>query len=716
MKNNLYVKRDPKHYLKIINNLTNKHHSSSMKIFPQEDIRSTSSTKVNLDNYNKSNTYNKSFQLNFDKYPLNDFTYNSSSSKTKEITNEDITSDDNNNNSTYDNNFRNKYNFKLYDYFVKNRRRINKKKMKHSYSYIDTEKIKDILKTKKNNEQLLLIRKQNNKIEQMYHILESKDKEINILQNENNSLYKYKIAVNKYENSLLKTKNDLKNVIEEITGYKNAAKELQQELNMTKTENKNLYISNENMIKQIDILENDNDFLKNKNEELSEKISYLEEKSTKLENENIHMGEEIKKLNDTNIGLNKLINKKEEEILYLQKENTDYHKELRHLKNTDLTVEQKMNTIINKNSELINVNNILNNKYKTLKLNINDIFNNFIEQIMKLFNKNEERIKHILNNDNDFKVLDQNILFNFELSNNNLSAIEEIPILTNIEIVYNKIKKFIEINLENYQKLKAKFNNKISEYNNTLNYMNNNINTLNKELSILKEKNTILSTQYENQNKISETTTINSNNNSNNNSIIGNQLYVKFNMIIDFINNFYKNILSNYNNISSKVISNGKIFLPKIESIKNNGKEHNNNENNVKEIIIEAEKIFNNYYEYIIYLIEEMHKINNIKKENNFLKNEKKEYILTVDKLKNEINKIKIDNQNQINNIKVKYDLNLKEQIKDIDDKNQNVIKNLNNLLKIKEEEISNVNKNYTMLYTQYKQILKNKTISENKQ
>jgi len=312
--------------------------------------------------------------------------------------------------------------------------------------------------------------------------------------------------------------------------------------------------------------------------------------------------------------------------------------------------------------------------------------------------------------------LDQNILFNFELSNNNLSAIEEIPILTNIEIVYNKIKKFIEINLENYQKLKVKFNNKINEYNNTLNYMNNNINTLNKELSILKEKNTILSTQYENQNKISETTTINSNNNSNNNSIIGNQLYVKFNMIIDFINNFYKNILSNYNNISSKVISNGKIFLPKIESIKNNGKEHNNNENNVKEIIIEAEKIFNNYYEYIIYLIEEMHKINNIKKENNFLKNEKKEYILTVDKLKNEINKIKIDNQNQINNIKVKYDLNLKEQIKDIDDKNQNVIKNLNNLLKIKEEEISNVNKNYTMLYTQYKQILKNKTISENKQ
>ena len=712
MKNNFYIKKEPKHYLNIIKNLTNKHHSNSMKIFPQEDIQSTSSTKVNIENYSTNNKYNKSFQLKYNNYPLNDFSYNSSSSKNKERTNEDISSDYHNNST--EKNFRNKYNFKLYDYFVKNRRRINKKKIKHSYSYIDTEKIKDILQTKKNNDQLLLIKKQNNKINQMYNILESKDKEINILQNENNSLYKYKIALNKYENSLLKTKIDLKNVIQDLAKYKNAAKELQQELNMTKSENKNLYISNENMIKQIDILEKENDYLKNKNEELTDRISYLEEKNIVIQNEDLHMGKDIKKLNDINIGLNKLIKKKEEEILYLQKENTEYQNELRYLKKTDLTAEQKLNNLLHQNSELLNVNNVLNNKYKNLKLNINDIFNNFIEQIMKLFNKNEEHIKQVLNNDNDFKILDQNILFNFELSNSNLSAIEEIPILTNIELVFNKIKKFIEINLENYQKLKVKFNDKINDYNKTLNYMNNNINSLNKELSLLKEKNIILTTQYENQNKISETTTINSN--SNNNSIIGNQLYAKFNMIIDFINDFYKNILSNYNNISSKVISNGKIFLPKIESIKINDNGHNNNENNVKEIIIDAEKIFNNYYEYIIYLIEELHKINNIKKENNFLKNEKSEYILTVDKLKNEINNIKIDNQNQINNLKVKYDLNLKEQVKDIDDKNQNVIKNLNNLLKMKEEEIVNVNKNYTMLYTQYKQILKNKTISESKQ
>ena len=49
-----------------------------------------------------------------------------------------------------------------------------------------------------------------------------------------------------------------------------------------------------------------------------------------------------------------------------------------------------------------------------------------------------------------------------------------------------------------------------------------------------------------------------------------------------------------------------------------------------------------------------------------------------------------------------------------MDDKNSKIIKNLNDLLKNKEEEIINVNKNYNMLYNQYKQILKSKSISQN--
>ena len=56
----------------------------------------------------------------------------------------------------------------------------------------------------------------------------------------------------------------------------------------------------------------------------------------------------------------------------------------------------------------------------------------------------------------------------------------------------------------------------------------------------------------------------------------------------------------------------------------------------------------------------------------------------------------------------------MKEQIKEMDDKNSKIIKNLNDLLKNKEEEIISVNKNYNMLYNQYKQILKSKNISQN--
>ena len=45
-----------------------------------------------------------------------------------------------------------------------------------------------------NDEQdkLILIKKQNDKIDELFNLLESRDKEIYTLQNENNSLYKYK--------------------------------------------------------------------------------------------------------------------------------------------------------------------------------------------------------------------------------------------------------------------------------------------------------------------------------------------------------------------------------------------------------------------------------------------------------------------------------------------------------------------------------------------
>ena len=99
---------------------------------------------------------------------------------------------------------------------------------------------------------------------------------------------------------------------------------------------------------------------------------------------------------------------------------------------------------------------------------------------------------------------------------------------------------------------------------------------------------------------------------------------------------------------------------------------------------------------------------------NTQLKKEKIELVKNINQLNNEINLAKIDNKTQENNLKIKYDLILKEKIKDLECKNNEGIKILNEQMKKKDEEITNVNKNYNLLYNQYKLIMKNNTISEN--
>ena len=195
-----------------------------------------------------------------------------------------------------------------------------------------------------------------------------------------------------------------------------------------------------------------------------------------------------------------------------------------------------------------------------------------------------------------------------------------------------------------------------------------------------------------------------------------NEISIKFKLLKDFINVFYNNILSNYNEISSKFKPEGKLLLslkePKIYEESNSTNDFNN-DNNIKEIIIEIEKIFNNLYEYINYLGEELNKLKMTEINNTKLKKEKLELVKNINQLSNEINLAKIDTKTQENNLKIKYDLILKEKIKDLECKNNEGIKILNEQMKKKDEEITNVNKNYNLLYNQYKLIMKNNTISE---
>ena len=289
--------------------------------------------------------------------------------------------------------------------------------------------------------------------------------------------------------------------------------------------------------------------------------------------------------------------------------------------------------------------------------------------------------------------------------------IKEFPIFSNLEVLYNEIKKFIENLINNYEKLNNSYNYKMNNFNETFNKMNNNIYELNRKLAFQKEQNNLLANQS--QNKIYEINKNITNLNENNNRIS-----IKLKMLKDFIHNFYNDIIKNYNDVLSKISSKGKFILSKkeIKKFSNNNIVINedDNENYIKEIIIETERIINNLIEYILYLEEELNTLNNLEENYSKIKNENMQLENNINKLENEINNIKIDNQNKINNLKIKYELSLKDQIKEIENKNNEIIKQLNEQMKKKDEEVINVNKNYNLLYNQYKLLMRNDIITEN--
>ena len=568
-------------------------------------------------------------------------------------------------------------------------------------------------------DKLILIKKQNDKINELFNLLESRDKEIHTLQNENNSLYKYKNdykiseqnninksnLINEYEQALQIEKQELNNKINELLQYKNISKDLQNNLNSLNKEYEEIQKVNKQLNKKIS-------YLKKENGELQNKIKLYEEKYSSIKNRYKNLEMQINKLNEFKIKLTDKNYENEQIIMKLQKEKSFLNNEIQIFKESNLSNEKKLIYLQDTNNKIMNEIKEINKKDINLKSNIAEFFEFFSKQIMNLLNKNELYFQNSFfnngesNSDNLFNKIDYNSTtnFGFDLKSEYSHFLKEIPILSNIEMLYSEIKKYTDSVIHNYEKLKNTYNNKINAINNTL---NSNILELNSKLTLEKEHNNLLM----NKNELYEINKNISDLNGNNNEIS-----IKFKLLKDFINVFYNNILSNYNEISSKFKPEGKLLLslkePKIYEESNSTNDFNN-DNNIKEIIIEIEKIFNNLYEYINYLGEELNKLKMTEINNTKLKKEKLELVKNINQLSNEINLAKIDTKTQENNLKIKYDLILKEKIKDLECKNNEGIKILNEQMKKKDEEITNVNKNYNLLYNQYKLIMKNNTISE---
>ena len=681
-----------KYNLDIIKSISINPNDLSINVPETDDIQyshSLQSSKVNI----KNKTNNKILQINSEPSKLNS-SYNSKESNDDGIEEEEKYSTEQNLSESNYSSCINNNNFN-----------ISKK-----YKNIELNDDKD---------KLILIKKQNDKINELFNLLESRDKEIHTLQNENNSLYKYKNdykiseqnnisksnLINEYEQALQIEKQELNNKNNELLQYKNISKDLQNNLNSLNKEYEEIQKVNKQLNKKIS-------YLKKENGELQNKIKLYEEKYSSIKNRYKNLEMQINKLNDFKMKLTDKNYENEQIIMKLQKEKSFLNNEIQIFKESNLSNEKKLIYLQDTNNKIMNEIKEINKKDINLKSNIAEFFEFFSKQIMNLLNKNELYFQNSFfnngesNSDNLFNKIDYNSTtnFGFDLKSEYSHFLKEIPILSNIEMLYSEIKKYTDSVIHNYEKLKNTYNNKINAINNTL---NSNILELNSKLTLEKEHNNLLM----NKNELYEINKNISDLNGNNNEIS-----IKFKLLKDFINVFYNNILSNYNEISSKFKPEGKLLLslkePKIYEESNSTNDFNN-DNNIKEIIIEIEKIFNNLYEYINYLGEELNKLKMTEINNTKLKKEKIELVKNINQLNNEINLAKIDTKTQENNLKIKYDLILKEKIKDLECKNNEGIKILNEQMKKKDEEITNVNKNYNLLYNQYKLIMKNNTISE---
>ena len=668
------------------------HMSQKEDIQPSSSINSIKNRNFNYNNFspnNIQNIFNVSSNSNYSSDDQNNF----SDEEGKIINNENL-SDSNNNSDINNNNYdisNNYQNFEIND----------------------------------EQDKLILIKKQNDKIDELFNLLESRDKEIYSLQNENNSLYKYKNdckileqnnfdkinIIKKYEQSLQIGNQEIKNINDELLKYKNISNDLNNNLNSLNKEYENLMIINQQLTKKINMLEKQNKFSNDENNKSFNKIKILEEKNNIMKNGNKNMEAELKKLMNINKNLEGKLKENEYIIMQLKNENPKLIKELKEIKEKNISNEQKIKYYKETNNNIMNEIKENNQKEINLKSYVAEILEYFSKQILNLLNKSEFYMQNINNenniNENDNVFNNYNIELNLKANYSNI--LKEIPTLSKFEFLFNEMKKFIDLFLGNYTKLKISYDNKITSFNNTLNNMNNNILELNSKLVYQKEENNLLLNKS--RNKMNEINRNISDLNNNNNKIS-----IKFKMLKDFIYGFYNNIVTSYNDISSKVYSKGKILLSKKEQkiYNDNSSTDFDNENNIKEIIIESERIFNNLFEYTNYLGEELNKLSIIEKNNFVLKNEKMELVKSINKLNNELNMIKTDNQNQANNLRIKYDLSLKEKIQNLENKNNEMIKLMNEQMKKKEEEIINVNKNYNLLYNQYKLLIKNNSLPEN--
>ena len=549
-----------------------------------------------------------------------------------------------------------------------------------------------------------LIKNQTDKINELFLIIKDREDEINALKKQiymyngiqNNlnisqkNYFDLKNKVDIYQKCLRESENNYNRILKKCNNLSCALNNLS---NQSVSNNEYNKIKNELKEKnnRIDILigkdktntEKIND-LTDKDNKNKEKINQLKSKLDELTISNKNLLNQKNKLeNDNMINLNKL-NELQNSIIdkELQKNNLkkDHSNLISKYEEMENNIKKNNSQFNNLKNEILQLKEVINEKEKIIEqlkkeneiipININNKIQNYIQEIFSLLNilKNNFEIIKKGNMDNIIDISPSNN-FNEEISsNNNLSFSYFKDLYFDLLNLNSSLKNLISTYSRNAIKNLKETYDKNKRYENEIYNLKSEIDTLNNKIN-----------QYESKENKNE---LNNKIKTNELSQEKEKLQFQIKSIYSLLNDSYDKILKQYN-----IISNTDNFPENLKV-----KKFHKKSNNVKEMILDYEKIIYDFSQYVQILINEKKRLDNLGK-----KSEEFENDITL--LRNELDNIKNNSR--------KYNSNNNLSNNNLTSTSRicNLIEQLNK----KNEENEKLCSNYNLLYSQYHLLLNKK-------
>ena len=560
-----------------------------------------------------------------------------------------------------------------------------------------------------NMEKVEILKKQNEKINELFLIIQEKEHEIDCLkqhisyykelQNELNvSQHNYFEMKNKFETCqkcLIESENKYNEILEKFNNITITLKNFSESYKTfqnQKDEFNKLKNDNNRLLKELNQKNNRIEFLIGRDKINSEKMILVQEKENKNKEKINKLKLKIKELTTLNEDvlnqknkyendLKNNINKLNQLMNIIENNNLTFDKSL--FINKSQNIDYQLNNLTNENSNLSKINIQSQKKIEELNKEKED-FQNMINNLIQEYSKEMSSLITLIKNNFDLiKTGNINDIKHIIPSNNikeKFSLINILPFQNLIDLydelininstLKNNINSYGDISIRNLKELKDKNR----RYEQEINNLKNELNIIQKSQNEIEEK-----SKQNNMEIELKTNQLKENNE---------KLEIQLNSILSLINESYKKITKEYNIISTT------------EEFPENLKILNLQNNNIKEMIMDYEKILNNLTQYTKILINDKKRLFKLGEKSDECE---KDLLL----IKQELEDLKQSNFQNINNSKSKSN-------SDINSKNEEII-SLTKKLNEKTDDFEKLNSNYNLLYTQYHILLAKDNIKNSK-